>query len=116
LNVRIQAPVTIRARRLMEAQNIAEFEKAQALVEESDELRGAFIQSWYRTHWDAANAFDLVINTGKTSPELAVKWILEANQAMAEHGSEGGPSTRDLPTDTILAETVSDALESVVLA
>lgn len=116
LNVRIQASVADRTRRLMAARGIATYDEAAAMIAESDELRRAFIQSWYRTRWDAANAFDLVINTGKAPPALAVAWILEANQAMLTGGAGEAPSTRDLPTETVLAETVADVLARPVPA
>ena len=116
LNVRIQAPAATRARRLMAVQGIATYDEAAAMIDESDELRRAFVQSWYRTRWDATNAFDLVINTGKMPSPLAVKWILEANQAMLASWVEGEPSTRDLPTEMILAETVAEALAVSVSA
>ena len=110
LNVRVQAPVSERVARIMATRDIATHEEARQMISESDELRYAFIQSWYHTRWDAANAFDLVISTGKVAPELAVKWILETNHSMPDAWIEGSPTTRDLVTDVVLAETVENVL------
>jgi cytidylate kinase len=41
-------------------------------VRESDKVRSAFIQSWYGIRWDQTDAFDLVIDTSKVQPDVAV--------------------------------------------
>jgi cytidylate kinase len=114
LNVRIQAPAAVRAKRLMDVQHITDFEQATALVEQGDELRRSFIHSWYQTRWDAADAFDLVINTDKTPPSLATKWILETNRILEEHWDRERPSTRNLPVDIVLADTVDKTIKRAV--
>jgi cytidylate kinase len=112
LNVRVQAPLDLRIKRVMLEQNIREWDKAEALVKESDKVRAAFIQTWYGVHWDLASAFDLVIDTGKISPDLAVNWLVEAHRSLARSPSPiNVPVTRSLEIDTILLETVNAVLE-----
>src|SRR5712692_3953016 len=74
LNVRIQAPLHIRIKRVMERRKIAGPDQAEALVRESDRVRTAFIEGFYGNRWNSSKSFDLVIDTGKISEELAVKW------------------------------------------
>ena len=68
----IQAPLSIRIKRVMERENIQEWEKAEAIVKESDRLKSSFVEFSYGMRWDEATAFDLVIDTGKVSPELTI--------------------------------------------
>ena len=35
---------------------------------------GSFVEEFYGVPWDAIEAFDLVINTGKIPPDLAMNW------------------------------------------
>lgn len=58
------------------------FEQAEEVVKENDKVHMAFVQEYYKIPWDAVHAFDLVINTGKISPDLAASWLLEAINAL----------------------------------
>ena len=111
LNVRIQAPLPLRIKRVMERQKISEIDSAEAAVKESDRVRAEFIASFYEERWDAANAFDLVIDTGKVSPELAITWLAETVRALSERKKGDEPTTADVPADLVLAKAVSEVLE-----
>jgi cytidylate kinase len=115
LNVRIQAPLHVRIKRVMQEQNIAEQDKAEAIVEENDALRTYFILSWYRVRWDTASAFNLVIDTGKVPRDMAVTWLVGATNALVEKQENGRPTTRTLQVDSILADTVSQVLNCQVV-
>ena len=56
-------------------------EQAEAVVQSSDKVRAAFVEDFYGVPWGALQAFDLVINTGKISPDLAKTWIVDAARA-----------------------------------
>jgi cytidylate kinase len=111
VNARIQAPLPLRIKRVMARQNITEADRAEAVVKESDSVRADFIESFYQVRWDAANAFDLVIDTGKVSPELAVNWLVEAATALNGRNRGDGLSTRDILVDPVLSNAVSEVLE-----
>jgi cytidylate kinase len=108
LKVRIQAPLPIRIKRVMEQQNITEPERAEAFVTENDRVRIAFVESWYGVRWDTASPFDLVIDTGKVPPELATTWLVEANRVAKERKGGDERTTGTIQVDPILASAVSD--------
>jgi len=108
LKVRIQAPLPIRIKRVMEQQNITEPERAEAFVTENDRVRIAFVESWYGVRWDTASPFDLVIDTGKVPPELATTWLVEANRVAKERKGGDERTTGTIQVDPVLASAVSD--------
>jgi cytidylate kinase len=108
VNVRIQAPLPIRIKRVMEQQNITDPERAEAFVTENDRVRIAFVESWYGVRWDTASPFDLVIDTGKIPLELATTWLVEANRVAKERKGGDERTTGTIQVDPILASAVSD--------
>ena len=115
LNVRLQAPLSVRIRRIMAERSIKDMDIAEALVRESDKVRSAFIQSWYGVRWDQADAFDLVIDTSKVRPDQAVKWIIDAQQGLKDLRISFKPTTQSIQVDRILAGTVADALNALLV-
>jgi cytidylate kinase len=113
LNVRIQAPLPVRIKRVLEQPEITGLDQAEAIVKESDRVRAAFIESFYGVRWDKATAFDVVIDTGKVSPELAVTWLVEMVKALNERRGDGRTS-RTIQVDPILAAAVCAVLECQV--
>jgi cytidylate kinase len=115
LNVRIQAPLPIRVSRVMEQQGIAEDDKVRSIVEESDRLRASFVASWYGVELDKARPFDLVIDTGKVSPDMAAAWLVEALKVLKE--TKEGPAgatqrtTSTMPADYLLDGVIAQELE-----
>jgi cytidylate kinase len=110
LNVRIQSPFTVRVNRVIAQQAVAA-EQAEALVRDSDKARTAFVESFYKAHLDAASAFDLVIDTSKTSPDLAAAWLVAAARALDRRPADDRPTCSSLQVDPILAGAVADALK-----
>jgi cytidylate kinase len=111
LNVRIQAPWRIRARRLVDAPAVADPSLAERVVPETDQRQKAFIKSVYGKDLDAASDFDLVINTGRIAPELAADLVVQAARALPRGAGSPEGTTRDLEVDPILAETCRSALD-----
>ena len=110
LHVRLQAPVPVRVRRIMTQQGIS-LEEAESAVKQSDKVRVAFVEEFYKVPWGSIHAFDMVINTGKIPSELAVSWIISAVKApMTSLGIEK-PTTASIVVDRILAEAVSEELK-----
>ena len=110
LHVRLQAPFSVRARRVMAQQEIT-FEQAEAVVKKNDKVRVAFVEEFYRVSWNTIHAFDLVINTGKISPDLATRWLIDMTKASKTNLETDKPTTASIVVDRILAETVSDVLQ-----
>ena len=109
-HVRLQAPFPVRVQRVMAQQNIP-FEQAEAVVKSNDKVRVAFVEEFYRVPWNSIHAFDLVINTGKVSPDLAANWVIEAVKAFETSLETDKPTVDSMVVDRILAEAVSDVLQ-----
>ena len=113
LNVRVQAPFLIRVQRVMEKEKITDSHRAEALLKEWDRMRDTFVKSFYDIRWEdaaTASAFDLVIDTGKVPPDLAVTWLVEALNVLKKRKADDQPTTNMIEIDTALANTVSEVL------
>jgi len=110
LHVRLQAPFPIRVQRIMAEENIS-LEQATSTVEKNDKVRVAFVEEFYRARWNVTHAFDIVINTGKVSPDLAVNWVVEAAKTSISRLESDKPTTASIEVDRIMAEAVSEELK-----
>jgi cytidylate kinase len=109
LHVRLQAPLPVRVEQMMAQQQMTA-EQAAASVKDGDDARRSFVQEFYGVPWDAIQAFDLVINTGKIPPNLAMTWVIDAANALAQSPATGKPTTRSIKVDSALAQLVSARL------
>jgi cytidylate kinase len=109
LHVRLQAPFSVRAGRVM-AQRKISLAQAEEAVKISDKVRVAFIEEFYKVPWGAIQAFDLIINTGKISPEMATKWIVDAANAFETSLETDQPAIGSIEVDPVLAMAVSEGL------
>lgn len=108
-HVRIQAPFPLRVQRTMQQEEIP-LEEAEALVRHNDKVRRAFVEEFYRVPWDSLHAFDLVINTGKVSADLATGMIVQAAQTL-EFGPDASKRLlASIEVDRIMAEAVDEVL------
>jgi cytidylate kinase len=110
LHVRLQAPFSVRVGRVMAQQKLP-IEQAETLVKNNDKVRVAFVEEFYRVPWNAMHAFDLVINTGKISPDMATSWVVNVAKAPVTSLEIDKPTTTSIIVDRILAQAVSDVLE-----
>jgi len=109
-HVRIQAPFSVRVRRVMEQQKIT-FEEAEQIVKDKDKVRLAFVEEFYEVPWGSVQAFDLIVNTGKISPKMATTWVIDGVKAFTTGLETGEPTTASIVVDRILAESVADVLK-----
>ena len=109
LNVRIQAPFLLRVKRVMVRENVTAYQ-AEDIIKQGDQVRAAFINSFYGLKWDNASAFDLLIDTGKISPELAVEWIIAVSKALKAKVPIDEPTTTAIQVDPILITAISKEL------
>jgi cytidylate kinase len=110
VHARLQAPLPVRITRVMAELKIP-FEQAEEVVKENDKVHMAFVDEYYKIPWDAAHAFDLVINTGKISPDLAAPWLVDAVKALSVAQEPNKPLASSIEVDDILKTSVSDALK-----
>ena len=110
LHVRLQAPFSVRMKRIMDEQQVS-LEKAESMVKQNDKVRIAFIEEFCKVPWNAIHAFDLVINTGKVTPALAVGWIVDAAKSSMTSLDENKPTTASIDVERIMAEAVAEELD-----
>ena len=109
IHVRLQAPFPVRVGRVMEQQGLS-FEQAETAVKKSDKTRVAFVEEFYKIPWDSIHAFDMVLNTGKISPDLATNWLVDIAKVPVSSFEIDKPTTDSIVVDRILVETVSEVL------
>jgi cytidylate kinase len=110
LHVRLQAPLSARIERVAALQEMTA-EQAAVVVNERDRVRTAFVEKFYGVPWDAIQAFDLVINTSKISPDQAMTWVVSAVKALALNPETGKPTTSSIEVDSVLAKAIAKALD-----
>ena len=81
------------------------------MVKKNDMVRIAFIEEFCKVPWNAIHAFDLVINTGKITPALAVSWIVDAAKSSMTSLDENKPTTASIDVERIMAEAVAEELD-----
>ena len=111
LNVRIQAPFSVRVKRVMDKKVFTSQAKAEEFVRESDQVRRDFVNSMYTERWDSASAFDLVIDTGKISSELAIEWLREAAYKLSLVHPDEALTTRSMNIDPVTLDAVAKVLD-----
>jgi cytidylate kinase len=110
LNVRLWAPVEVRVGRLMERTNNTSWRICMNEVTEHDNSRKAFVERWLHGHPDQANAFDLVINTGKVPLDSAVRIIVDTARESRDLVMDNHKTVKSLEVDSLLLETVNEVL------
>lgn len=115
LTVRTQAPLAVRAGRVMVREQLENLTQATEAVQHYDRARSTFVESSYNdVVWNSADAFNLVIDTGKIPLALAVDWIIEAHQAVVLRESSTSPTAQAFEVDDILAHVISEKLKCTV--
>lgn len=112
LHVRVQAPLPVRVKRVMQERGIVDPIECEKLVLESDRVRRAFVEQSYDVSWDAASAFDLVIDTGKVPPDLACELV----EKVARHLQESGPLGHNTAARLEIGATLAGAVAEVLSA
>ena len=111
LSVRIQAPFSDRVQRVMAQQGLADLEAAMEQVKEDDEVHRKYVGRFYNKAWDEASNFDLVIDTGSVSSEMAVSQIVEAVRALEQKAlGADAVTTASIEVDPVLADAVTKVL------
>jgi len=109
LHVRLQAPFSVRMKRIMDEQQVS-IGNAESMVKQNDKVRIAFIEEFCKVPWNAIHAFDLVINTGKVTPALAADWIVDAARSSMANLEENKPITTSIEVERMMADAVADEL------
>ncbi len=112
LHVRIQAPVQVRIKLLMERRKIASVAQAEALVRESDRVRAGFVEGFYGSRWDSVHSFNVVLDTSKISEQLAIDWLVQAVKALPAQPRFSPRTVSTIQVDPILASILTEELNA----
>ena len=115
LNVRLQAPFSVRVERVMARENLPNRLRAEQRVKADDTARQKFVSRFYNQEWDNGSNFDLAIDTDTISTEMATDWIIDAAKALSQ--KQFGPdavTTERAKVDPALSEAIDVALASQV--
>jgi cytidylate kinase len=93
LNVRLQAPFSVRVDRVMARENLDNRLRAEQQVKADDTTREKFVARFYNQAWDNASNFDLAIDTDTISTEMAADWIIQAARALSDKEFRAGAIT-----------------------
>ncbi len=74
-------------------------------------MRQAFVEEFYKVPWESIHSFDLVVNTGKISTNMAITWIIDAANTFASNMEIGKPTTASIKVDQIMKEAIADTLK-----
>ena len=107
-NIRIQAPFMCRVNNVMKQYNLTSESKAEAMVKEGEIIRTAFIETSYNTRGDLAKSFDLVINSAKTTPDLAVNMIVGSVRELDKADRSRGKFTDSIEVDPTLLDAIRE--------
>lgn len=110
VHVRVQAPLPVRVRRIVERENSEDIRLIEKLVKENDKARALFINGFYDVSFDQAEQFHLVLDTSLISTDTAAEWIVAAAQMAETSTSAGGYLAKDIQEDPILADVIDKVL------
>lgn len=77
VHVRVVAPIEQRIERIVQLSGL-NAAAARERVHQRDQAAGAYLKSFYDVDWIDPLLYDLVINTGKVTPQVAVELIIKA--------------------------------------
>jgi cytidylate kinase len=111
LNVRLQAPFSVRVERVMARENLPNRLRAEQRVKADDTARQKFVSMFYNQAWDNGSDFDLAIDTDTISTGMAADWIIEAARVLSqkEFGTNAVTAER-AKVDPALLDAINIAL------
>ncbi len=111
LNVLLRAPLEYRIRNAMDTEGIKDILTSENTVRQSDTVRQSFLETFYGVNANAANMFDLVIDTSKIPLNMAGVWIMEAAKAIDQKIIRPEFTTASIEVDPVLAGVVAKIME-----
>ena len=112
VHIRIQAPLNVRVRNIVERENSDDIRLVEKLVKEDDKARAMFVNGFYDADFDKAEHFHLVIDTSLISVENAAEWIASAGKNADSSPAVGSYLGKDIIEDPTLLEAIDNVLMS----
>lgn len=112
VHVRVQAPLSVRVRRIVERENADDLRLIEKLVKDNDKARALFINGFYDVSFDKTEQFHLVIDTSLVPIDAAAEWIVTASRMTESSTFSGGYLAKDIQEDPVLSEVIEKVLMS----
>lgn len=112
LHVRVQAPLQVRVRRIVEREGSDDLRLMEKLVKDNDKARSMFVNGFYDADFYGAGPFHLVIDTSLIPVDTAADWIAAASRLAQSSPSAGTYLAKDIDDDPVLQEMVDKVLAS----
>jgi cytidylate kinase len=111
LHVHIQAPFRERVQRVMAREGLTDLQAAEDRVREEDSVRRKYVQRFYNKQWDEPSNYDVVLDTGSLSSDMAVQRIVEAAKAIEQKvPGKDAVTTATIEVDPVLADAVAKVM------
>lgn len=110
VHVRVQAPLQIRVKRIVEREKSDDIRSVEKLVKDNDKARALFINGFYDANFDNAAQFHLVIDTNLIDVDIAAGWIITAARMADSSKSSGSYLAKDIDENQILLEVIDKVL------
>jgi cytidylate kinase len=111
LHVRIQAPFSERVQRVMAREGLTDLQAAEDRVREDDNVHRKYVQRFYNKQWDEPSNFDLDLDMGSLSSDMAVQRIIEAARALEQKApGKDAVTTAKIEVDPVLADAVAKVI------
>lgn len=112
VHVRVQAPLSVRVRRIVERENADDLRLIEKLVKDNDKARALFINGFYDVSFDQTEQFHVVIDTSLVPIDTAAEWIVTASKMTESSTFSGGYLAKDIQEDPVLSEVIEKVLMS----
>lgn len=113
LHIRIQAPFSLRAQRVMAREGLDDIETAERITTKNDTARAAFVRRFYDADFYTASQFHLVLDTSAIPANKAAPWIVEAARLFKDRTLAEELTTQSIGVDPILASVISKVLATM---
>ena len=114
IHILIKAPFENRVANVMETMGLDDRAQAEELVRQHDKARESYLRIFYDASESDADAFNLVIDTGRVPPAVAEKWIVEAARLLEQMKIDHAKSTRAIQSDVVMEKTVNAVLHPIM--
>ena len=110
VHVRVQAPLPVRVRRIVEREQSDDMRLLERMVKDNDKARAMFVNGFYDDDFDQVEHFHLVVDTSLVPADTAVEWIVKAAGMADSTPTSGTYLAKDIDEDVILQETIDKVL------
>jgi len=112
VHVRVQAPLPVRIRRIVEREKSDDMRLLERMVKDNDKARAMFVNGFYDADFNQAEHFHLVVDTNLVPVETAAEWIIMAAGMADSSPTSGSYLAKDIDEDPVL----QDSIDKVLLA